>query len=90
MITRFGQLIRQLREAAGLSPAQLAALTGLPDLRLQELEQGSGEPASFDICRKLGQAFSAKTGHQFVLHDLWLACSVDKYLLSRSHLNGHS
>lgn len=87
MMTRLGQLVRQMREAAGLSLPQLATMTDLPTLKLQELEQGGGEPPSFDICRKLGQAFSAKTGYQFVLHDLWLACSVDKYFLSRSQLD---
>jgi transcriptional regulator with XRE-family HTH domain len=87
MITRLGQLVRQMREAAGLSLTQLATLTGLTPMKLQELEQGGGEPPSFDTCCKLGQAFSAKTGYRFVLHDLWLACSVDKYFLSRSQFD---
>jgi transcriptional regulator with XRE-family HTH domain len=87
MITRLGQLVRQMREATGLSLTQLSMMTGLTTLKLQELEQGGGELPSFDICRKLGQAFSAKTGYQFVLHDIWLACSVDKYFSSRSQLD---
>ena len=83
MTTRLGQLVRQIREATGLSVAQLASITGLPAPRLQELEQGRGEPASFEVCRRLGQAFSATTGHRFILHDLWLACSVDRYFRER-------
>jgi transcriptional regulator with XRE-family HTH domain len=84
MITRLGQLVRQIREAAGLSLAQLASLTGLSIPRLEELERGGGEPASFDLCYKLGEALSARTGRRFILHDLWLACSVDKYFHNQS------
>jgi transcriptional regulator with XRE-family HTH domain len=79
-MTRLGQLVKHFREAAGLSLAQLSAMTGLTVLRLQELERGCGEPPSFEICRNLGQAFSAMTGYRFILHDLWLARTVDCYL----------
>lgn len=79
MITRLSQIIKQKRLEAGLSPLQLALLTGLSILRLEEIERGVGEPVNFDLCRTLSQVFSARTGHRFVLQELWLAYSVDKY-----------
>jgi len=83
MITRLGQTIQQKRIEAGLSILQLALLSGLSVLRLHEIEHGGGEPVSFDLCRALGQVLSARTGHQFVLQELWLAYSVDKYFQSK-------
>ena len=90
MMNRLGQTVRQKREAAGLSHIQLALMTGLTVLRLQELEQGGGEPANFEICRTLAYALSAKTSHWFVLQDLWLACSVDKYFQNQAQLSDQS
>jgi transcriptional regulator with XRE-family HTH domain len=80
MFIRLGQIVRHKREDAGLSLQQFALLVGLPVARLLELEQGSGEQVSFELCRRIGRAISAVTGQRFVLQDLWLAWSVDNYL----------
>ncbi|HZS09908.1 MAG TPA: hypothetical protein VFD58_34090 [Blastocatellia bacterium] len=80
MFIRLGQIVRHKREDAGLSLQQFALLVGLPVAMLLELEQGGGEQVSFELCRRIGMAISAVTGQRFILQDLWLAYSVDKYL----------
>ena len=78
MLTKFGYLLEEKRKAAGLSVAELALLSGLPVARIQELEQGRGQRASFDTCYHLSQALAARSGQMFILQDLWLALKSDK------------
>lgn len=80
MFLRLGQIVRQKREEAGLTLQQCALLADLPVKRLLELEQGSSETVSFDLCHQIGRAIAAVTGQRFVLQDLWLAYAVDNYL----------
>ncbi len=83
MSTRLGKLIKQKREEAGLSITQLAAITGLPIARLQDLEIGHAV-GSFEVCRRLGRAFATTTSYWFVFHELWLASLVDGHFNARS------
>jgi transcriptional regulator with XRE-family HTH domain len=80
MFLRLGQIVRQKREEAGLTLQQCALLADLPVIRLLELEQGSSEAVSFDLCDRIGRAIAAVTGQRFIRQDLWLAYSVDNYL----------
>jgi transcriptional regulator with XRE-family HTH domain len=79
MFTRLGRIIRQKREEAGLTLHQFALITGLPVPRLLDLEQGSSEPVSLELCRLIGEAIASVTGQRFVMQDLWLAWSVDRH-----------
>jgi transcriptional regulator with XRE-family HTH domain len=80
MFLRLGQIVRQKREEAGLTLSQCALLADLPVRKLRELEQGNDSTVNFDLCRRIGKAIAAVTGQRFVLHDLWLAYSVDNHL----------
>lgn len=78
MLKKFGQLLEQKRKEAKLSTSELALLAGMPQARLEAMEQGSGDLPNFDTCYRLGQAISARSGQMFVLQDLWQALRADK------------
>jgi len=77
----FSELLRQKREAAGLSQAELAKLAGLDLQVINYLELGAIEPATFDNCFKIGRAISRHSGQAYVLQDLWCAAR-GRYSLS--------
>ena len=78
MMRKFSHLLEQKRKDAQLSITELASLSGLPESRLQAMEDGAGDTPNFDTCYKLGQAISARSGQMFVLQDLWQALRADK------------
>ncbi len=55
-------------------------MSGITESRLAAWEQGEGESPNFDICYKIGQILTAKSGKGFVVQDLWQALRSDKIL----------
>ena len=80
MLRTFGRLLSQKRKEAHLSITELALMCGVAESRLEAWEQGNGQSPDFDMCYKLGQAITAKSGQGFVVHDLWQALRSDKIL----------
>jgi transcriptional regulator with XRE-family HTH domain len=78
MTRNFGQLLNEKRMRARLSISDLARLSGLPEARLEALEQGFGDFPNFDTCYRLGQIISSHSDQMFVLQDLWQALKADK------------
>lgn len=74
----FGRLLAEKRAKAGLSLADLAALTRLPLALLEEFEREGEEVPSFDICYKIAQAINSRERQGFIVQDLWQAASMDK------------
>ena len=64
---RIGKRLRALREAAGLTQLQLAAVSGLTHEAISRLERGQ-RAASAETVRQLAQALGV-TPEQFVRHD---------------------
>ncbi|HWQ31594.1 MAG TPA: helix-turn-helix transcriptional regulator [Blastocatellia bacterium] len=69
----FSEMLRRKREAAGLTRAELAHGSGVAVEVIDQLEMGTHERASFDLCYKLSRALSAHTSQPFILQDLWCA-----------------
>jgi transcriptional regulator with XRE-family HTH domain len=80
MLRTFGRLLSQKRKEAHLSITELALMSGVTETRLEAWEQGAGESPDFDVCYKIGQAITAKSGQGFVVQDLWQALRSDKIL----------
>jgi transcriptional regulator with XRE-family HTH domain len=80
MLRTFGRLLSQKRNEAHLSITELALMSGVTETRLEAWEQGNGESPDFDMCYKIGQAITAKSGQGFVVQDLWQALRSDKIL----------
>lgn len=74
----FSHMLTEKRRAAGLTLAELAELTRLPLLLLENLE-ASGQPTpSFDVCYKIAQALNSRHKCGFVIHDLWQAATMNR------------
>ena len=80
MLRTFGRLLSQKRKEAHLSITELALMSGVTESRLEAWEQGNGESPDFDLCYKIGQAITTKSGQGFVVQDLWQALRSDKIL----------
>lgn len=78
MLKKFGQLLEEKRIQAKLTIQELATISGISADRLEAFEKGSGDLPNFDMCYKLGQAISSRSGQMFVLQDLWQALRSDK------------
>lgn len=58
--TSFGQRLRAMREAAGLSAAQLGELAGMTAQSINKYERGAAEPM-WAIVQRLAEALDAPT-----------------------------
>lgn len=71
VIVKFGEKVRRLREARGLSQSQLAALLGLSESSkgyISELERGKKRP-SVELVLGLAVLFNVST--DYLLRDEW-------------------
>ncbi len=80
MLKTFGQLLSQKRKQAQLTITELSMMSGINESRLEAWEQGKGDSPNFDVCYKIGQVITAKSGQGFVVQDLWQALRSDKIL----------
>ncbi|MCI0662185.1 MAG: hypothetical protein L0220_14030 [Acidobacteria bacterium] len=78
MLRNFGPMLTQKRVNAQLSISELAKLSGLPEARLEALENGWGDYPNFDTCYRLGQVISRHSSEKFIVQDLWEALRTDK------------
>jgi transcriptional regulator with XRE-family HTH domain len=69
----FSEMLRRKREAAGLSRAELAKLSGIKFDLIELFESGLSERVSFDNCYKISRVLSEHTRQPFILLDLWSA-----------------
>jgi transcriptional regulator with XRE-family HTH domain len=69
----FSEMLRRKREAAGLSRAELAKLSGIKFEMIELFESGLSERVSFDNCYQISRVLSEHTRQPFILLDLWSA-----------------
>ena len=60
--TRFGQKLKELRQAAGLSQAALAAAVGIGRVAVAKLESSPGANPTLDTMQKLAAALGVTVG----------------------------
>ena len=78
----FGKLLAEKRAQAGLTLAELAALSRLPVSLLEEFEGELREAPNFDTCYRIAVALNSRHRQGFIVQDLWQAASIDKAALT--------
>ncbi len=65
----FGERVRDLRKAQGVSQRDLAERSGIDFTYLSKIENGRMEPPSEDVIRRIAQELSVDTDELIVLAD---------------------